>query len=206
MIRHIVLFTAKNKAEIDGIVGVGVGRIRAGLRLVAAVDVELPFFLANHLPMVLIALHRMGADDARLEAYCHIYHEKNGLVPVPGPIGTVTRDNWREFLGQREREGDCRLFFTNEVARLGETRAATVLRKGAGWISRVRPPDLNPAPAVRLRGTQGTASSGSSGDFVEGPASVLKHLARRRAARRRQAIRSSKTGPRLDFRGSMSGP
>src|SRR5271166_3054108 len=82
-------------------------------------SVEFPFFLANHLPMVLIALHRMGADDARLEAYCHIYHEKNGLVPVPGPIGTVTRDNWREFLGQREREGDCRLFFTNEVARLG---------------------------------------------------------------------------------------
>ena len=89
-------------------------------------SVEFPFFLANHLPMVLIALHRMGADDARLEAYCHIYHEKNGLVPVPGPIGTVTRDNWREFLGQREREGDCRLFFTNEVARLGATQAATV--------------------------------------------------------------------------------
>ena len=35
-------------------------------------------------------------------------------------------DNWREFLGQREREGDCRLFFTNEVARLGATQAATV--------------------------------------------------------------------------------
>ena len=82
--------------------------------------------LANHLPMVLIALHRMGADDARLEAYCHIYHEKNGLVPVPGPIGAVTSDNWREFLGQREREGDYRAFFASEVARLGATQAATV--------------------------------------------------------------------------------
>ncbi len=87
---------------------------------------EFPFFLANHLPMVLIALHRMGADDARLESYCHIYHEKNGLVPVPGPIGEVNRGNWREFLGQREREGDYRAFFAGEVARLGATRAAVV--------------------------------------------------------------------------------
>jgi hypothetical protein len=88
-------------------------------------SVEFPFFLANHLPMVLVALHRMGADDARLDAYCHIYHEKNGLVPVPGPISAVATDNWREFLGQREREGDYRLFFAKEVVRLGAARAAT---------------------------------------------------------------------------------
>ena len=88
-------------------------------------SVEFPFFLANHLPMVLVALHRMGADAARLDAYCRIYHEKNGLVPVPGPIGAVARDNWREFLGQREREGDYRLFFANEVARLGAAQTAT---------------------------------------------------------------------------------
>ena len=31
---------------------------------------EFPFCLANHLPMVLVALHRMGASDERLEAYC----------------------------------------------------------------------------------------------------------------------------------------
>ncbi len=35
---------------------------------------EFPFCLSNHLPMVLVALHRMGASDERLEAYCHIYH------------------------------------------------------------------------------------------------------------------------------------
>ena len=88
-------------------------------------SVEFPFFLSNHLPMVLVALHRMGTDDARLDAYCRIYHEKNGLVPVPGPIGAIARDNWREFLGQREREGDYRLFFANEVARLGAAQTAT---------------------------------------------------------------------------------
>ena len=64
---------------------------------------EFPFCLANHLPMVLVALHRMGASDDHLEAYCQIYHKQNGLVPVPEPIGAIKRDNWREFLSQRER-------------------------------------------------------------------------------------------------------
>jgi Questin oxidase-like len=85
---------------------------------------EFPFCLANHLPMVLVALHRMGASDERLEAYCDIYYRQNGLVPVPEPIGEITRVNWREFLGQRERERDYRKFFAGEVARLGATPAA----------------------------------------------------------------------------------
>jgi Questin oxidase-like len=85
---------------------------------------EFPFFLANHLPMVLVALHRMGASDERLEAYCEIYHKQNGLVPVPERIGEITVLTWRDFLGQREREGDYRAFFANEVAQLGATPAA----------------------------------------------------------------------------------
>jgi hypothetical protein len=87
---------------------------------------EFPVCLANHLPMVLVALHCMGASDERLEAYCKIYHEQNGLVPVPEPMAIVTRDNWREFLGQREREGDYRAFFASEVVRLGATPAAVL--------------------------------------------------------------------------------
>ena len=85
---------------------------------------EFPFCLANHLPMVLVALHRMGASDERLEAYCRIYHEQNGLTPIPERIGEISRDNWRDFLGQREREGDYRAFFAGEVATLGATPAA----------------------------------------------------------------------------------
>jgi Questin oxidase-like len=84
---------------------------------------EFPFCLANHLPMVLVALHRMGASDERLKAYCDIYHRQNGLVPVAERIGAITRDNWRELLGQREREGDYRAFFAGEVARLRATPA-----------------------------------------------------------------------------------
>jgi hypothetical protein len=85
---------------------------------------EFPLFLANHLPMVLVAMHRMGASDERLEAYCQTYHKQNGLVPIPEPTARITRDNWREFLGQREREGDYRAFFAGEVARLGGMPAA----------------------------------------------------------------------------------
>ena len=85
---------------------------------------EFPFCLANHLPMVLVALHRMGASDERLEAYCHIYHKQNGLVPVPEPTAKITTENWRAFLGEREREGDYRAFFVSETARLGATPAA----------------------------------------------------------------------------------
>ena len=60
---------------------------------------EFPFFLANHLPMVLVALHRMGASDERLEAYCQIYRAQNGLVPVPEPVGrdharTIGASSW----------------------------------------------------------------------------------------------------------------
>ena len=84
---------------------------------------EYPHCLANHLPMVLVALHRMGADDARLDAYCRLYHEMNRLVPPPHLVA-VDRENWRDFLGRRECEGDYRAFFFGEVARLGADRAA----------------------------------------------------------------------------------
>jgi hypothetical protein len=86
---------------------------------------EFPFCLANHLPMILVALHRMGASDQRLDDYCRIYQAANGLVPVPERVHDITRANWREFLGEREREGDYRAFFAGEVARLGADQAAT---------------------------------------------------------------------------------
>jgi|SRR5271166_593592 len=85
---------------------------------------EFPFFLANHLPMVLVALHRMGANDERLMEYCRVYHKANGLVPIPEPVGEIGRSDWKDFLGQREREGDYRRFFSGEVAQLGANQAA----------------------------------------------------------------------------------
>jgi hypothetical protein len=74
--------------------------------------------------MVLVALHRMGASDERLEDYCEIYRKQNGLVPIPEPTAEITTENWRRSLSQREREADYRTFFAGEVARLGATPAA----------------------------------------------------------------------------------
>lgn len=85
---------------------------------------EFPFMLANHLPMILVAMERMGASDRRLEEFCEIYRVQNGLVPVPVTKETITRENWQDALGDREREGDYRTFFQAEVRRLGATPAA----------------------------------------------------------------------------------
>ena len=85
---------------------------------------EFPHFLANHLPMVLVALQRMGASAERLDAYCHLYNDANRLASVPEPVARITVANWRAFLGHREREGDYRVFFTAEVERMGATAAA----------------------------------------------------------------------------------
>src|SRR5260370_35508371 len=80
---------------------------------------EFPFCLANHLPMVLVALHRMGASDERLEAYCDIYHRQNGLVPIPEPTPEISCDNCREFSGRRIHQGHTRALFSGTLTRHG---------------------------------------------------------------------------------------
>jgi hypothetical protein len=80
---------------------------------------EFPLFLANHQPMMLVALQRLGASDRRLQDWFAIYRDANGLVPEPSPIAPIERDSWRSALSDRSRERDYRAFFTGEVARLG---------------------------------------------------------------------------------------
>lgn len=88
-----------------------------------AYSVEFPFVLANHLPMVLYALHRLGAGEGRLEAFFETYRDANGLVPVPPPVAPITAATWRDHLGERTREADYRAFFAREVRRLGREGA-----------------------------------------------------------------------------------
>lgn len=87
-------------------------------------SVEFPVMLANHLPMVLFALERMGADAERLREYCTIYERENGLVPVPPPVRPVTPETFAEGLGDRSREADYRLFFAEQARRDGAARLA----------------------------------------------------------------------------------
>ncbi|MDR3373878.1 MAG: questin oxidase family protein [Ancalomicrobiaceae bacterium] len=82
-------------------------------------SVEFPRYLANHAPMVLMALDRLGASSDRLDNWYDAYRAKNGLVPLPPPVAPITEETWRASLGDRSREADYRAFFTIEVQRLG---------------------------------------------------------------------------------------
>jgi hypothetical protein len=80
---------------------------------------EFPLFLANHQPMMLVALERLGASERRLGEWFEIYRDVSSLVPQPPPVAKIGRADWREHLGDRSRERDFRDFFTAEVAQLG---------------------------------------------------------------------------------------
>lgn len=80
---------------------------------------EFPVLLANHLPMILVALDRLGASSERLRQYFDNYRTTNGLVATPPPVAPIERERWTDALGDRTREYDYRAFFEGEVRRLG---------------------------------------------------------------------------------------
>jgi hypothetical protein len=80
---------------------------------------EFPDFLANHLPMVLVAMHRLGGSDERLNAFFATYRDRNRLPPPPARVAPIARESWDASLGDRARESDYIAFFSSEVARAG---------------------------------------------------------------------------------------
>ena len=48
-----------------------------------AFSAEFPPFMASHLTMMLVALKRLGASEARLAEWFGIYRDVSGLVPMP---------------------------------------------------------------------------------------------------------------------------
>src|ERR1700734_3970416 len=84
---------------------------------------EFPDFLANHLPMVLVGMHRLGGSDERLNAFFATYRDANRLPAPPARVAPIVREDWDAALGDRGRESDYRDFFHAEVARIG-ARAA----------------------------------------------------------------------------------
>lgn len=82
-------------------------------------SVEFPYLLANHAPMVLVALDRLGAKPARIEQWYETYRAAHGLPPVPPRVAPIDAADFEAALGDRAREADWRAFFAGEVARLG---------------------------------------------------------------------------------------
>jgi len=66
----------------------------------AAFDAEYAGGLSNHRPMTLLALARLGAPEARLNAFAQRYSQR--LQPAPAPAPWPAGDAWASRLGERE--------------------------------------------------------------------------------------------------------
>lgn len=82
-------------------------------------SVEFDPYLANHLPMVLVILDRLGAPPARLKAWLERYEAANHLDPAPADQGRIDRFTVPRRLGDRSFEGDYRGFFARDIERRG---------------------------------------------------------------------------------------
>jgi hypothetical protein len=74
----------------------------------------------NHLPMALLALERLGGDDARLRQFATFY-EKRLRLQAPGE--SLPNDDWREALGKRRYESVLPVKFEHDL----RTRGADAL-------------------------------------------------------------------------------
>lgn len=80
-------------------------------------DAQFHHGLSNHLSMAIVALHELGAPDARLSEFFERYRSR--LEPVPEPREPVLRGSWGTALGTQSRYADYLAFFEDEVARAG---------------------------------------------------------------------------------------
>ncbi|MBB3657639.1 hypothetical protein FHX15_002881 [Rhizobium sp. BK650] len=99
-------------------------RLKALIADVGRRSGEFPDDLANHLPMVLEAMARLGASFARLEAYADHYTRFHAVPMQPPAISVLDDATWRGALGRREREGDLRRYFRARVAKEGGSATA----------------------------------------------------------------------------------
>ncbi len=80
-------------------------------------DAQFHHGFSNHLSMAVVALHELGAPDARLSAFFQRYRSR--LEPVPPRREPIVRETWNEALGTQSRHADYLAFFQGEIARLG---------------------------------------------------------------------------------------
>jgi hypothetical protein len=88
-------------------------------------------YLANHLPMALAALGSLGASDNQLQQYFDYYAPR--LEPARPASVSISHENWREHVGNRNHFAAYLDFFTNEIATRGRE---TGLR---AWLPKLLP-------------------------------------------------------------------
>ena len=73
--------------------------------------------LSNHLPMVLIALDRMGADGSQLQHFYDHYVKRLDVVPAKNAVAPLSEIN--HHLGDSSRFHDFRVYFEKAIAQNG---------------------------------------------------------------------------------------
>jgi len=73
--------------------------------------------LSSHLPMALIALHRLGGTDDELQRFNDRYVRR--LEPIDAGVAPVDGDGWTALLGQHSRNADLRQRFQQDIAARG---------------------------------------------------------------------------------------
>lgn len=108
----------------------------------------------NHLPMALLALERLGGDEARLRQFAAFY-EKRLRPQAPGE--SLPNDDWREALGQRRYESALAAKFDDDVRSRG---AAALLRDVVPYLT-------SGLASEAFHGAIRTAYAVDSGDDVD---------------------------------------
>ncbi|WP_425257199.1 questin oxidase family protein [Rubrivivax sp. RP6-9] len=96
-------------------------------------DAEYRGGLSNHLPMALAALQRLGADDARLQAFARTYATR--LQPAAAPVPWPSGEPWPDRLGQPDAWPAYRGLFREWLEHDGSdvlTQALPQLMQGCG--------------------------------------------------------------------------
>ena len=93
-------------------------------------DAQFHHGLSNHLSMAIVALHELGAPDARLSEFFEKYRVR--LEPVPERREPIVRAKWADALGTQSRYADYLAFFQAEVARVGADGAVRAVRGSRG--------------------------------------------------------------------------
>lgn len=73
--------------------------------------------MSSHLPMALIALSEMGADDDTLENFSAYYSRR--LKEKDPSQGAVDANNWKDRLGAHTHNADYKAFFAAEISGKG---------------------------------------------------------------------------------------
>ena len=125
----------------------------------ARFDCEYGRGLANHLPMALASLARLGADEARLEAFESGYAAR--LKPAPAAREWPRGDPWRPPLGRRAAWPAYRSLFAEWIDHEG---SADVLAQVLPWLW----PGVAAAGFHGLIRTASAARCGHRGEVAEG--------------------------------------